>query len=173
MTPDFFDLNYLSNGSSTQRKGFQAIRDLGIMDSMKEYTPVVVGTLPLDLFTDKSDIDILCCYRSAEDYAEKVFFDLYAASHHFYINRKDLGGVESTTTSFEYEGFQFEIVGQKVPVKQQAGFRHMVAEWRILSEKDLTFKNEILELKRSGLKTEPAFAKALGLTGDPYEALLQ
>jgi hypothetical protein len=173
MTPDFFDLDYLAKGSSIQRRGFQAIQDLGIMNSMKEYTPVVVGTLPLDLFTDKSDIDILCCYHSAEDYAEKVFFDLYAASHHFYINRKDLGGVESMITTFEYEGFRFEIVGQKVPVKQQVAFRHMVAEWRILSEQDSTFRNEILELKRSGLKTEPAFAQALGLSGDPYEALLQ
>ncbi|GAA4445379.1 hypothetical protein GCM10023156_04920 [Novipirellula rosea] len=29
-----------------------------------------------------------------------------------------------------------------------------------------------MELKQSGLRTEPAFAEALGLSGDPYVAIL-
>ncbi|MNO76159.1 hypothetical protein D3C76_672280 [compost metagenome] len=35
------------------------------------------------------------------------------------------------------------------------------------------FRERIILLKTSGWKTEPAFAKALGLEGDPYEALLE
>ena len=34
------------------------------------------------------------------------------------------------------------------------------------------FKEQIRGLKRNGLKTEPAFAKLLGLNGDPYRAVL-
>lgn len=48
----------------------------------------------------------------------------------------------------------------------------MVAEWKILAEKGDSFKQKILELKRSGIKTEPAFAQMLGLKGDPYQAVL-
>jgi hypothetical protein len=173
LTKDFFDLSYLATGSAVQQNGLKAITSLGILEMWKEYDPVVVGTLPLDLFTDQSDIDILCCYTNAEDFAEKLFFDLHRMPINFYINRKDLGGVGSVLTTFEYDGFQFEIVGQEVPVTKQVAFRHMVAEWQILSQNDDAFKQKIFELKQGGLKTEPAFAEVMGLKGDPYEALLQ
>lgn len=170
---DFFDISYLAKGSAIQRKGFQALASLGIMNILKEYSPVVVGTLPLDLFTEKSDIDIVCCYDNAEDYAEKVFFDLDLVMNNFYINRKILGGVESMITNFEHDGFLFEIVAQNIPVREQLAFRHMVAEWKILSEKDAAFRKKVLDLKNNGVKTEPAFAQLLGLKGDPYQELLR
>ena len=49
----------------------------------------------------------------------------------------------------------------------------MMVEYQLLKEKGEGFKQQIIDLKKSGFKTEPAFAIALGLTGDPYEALLQ
>lgn len=50
--------------------------------------------------------------------------------------------------------------------------RHFLIEVRLLDLfEDL--KSRVIELKRSGLKTEPAFAKALGLAGDPYVAILK
>lgn len=170
---DFFDITYLSNGSAIQRKGFQAITSLGILDSLKEFNPVVVGTLPLDLFTEKSDIDIICCFPNAEEFAEQLFFKLDAASLNFHIHRKPLDGVDSLIASFEHEDFEFEIVAQKIQVREQVAYRHMIAEWKILSEKDSNFKQQVLELKNSGVKTEPAFAQVLGLDGDPYQELLR
>jgi uncharacterized protein DUF4269 len=58
-------------------------------------------------------------------------------------------------------------------VKEQLAFRHLVAEWRILSGQDALFKRKILELKERGIKTEPVFAQLLGLAGDPYQELLR
>jgi len=44
---------------------------------------------------------------------------------------------------------------------------------RLLQERGEAFRREIIALKQRAYKTEPAFAKALGLEGDPYLALLR
>ena len=49
----------------------------------------------------------------------------------------------------------------------------MIIENDILKEKGLDFKQKIKQLKSDGLKTEPAFAKLLGLQGNPYIELLK
>jgi hypothetical protein len=49
----------------------------------------------------------------------------------------------------------------------------MLIEHSLLTEKGEHFRQEIIKLKRQGLKTEPAFAKLLGLDGDPYKAILK
>ena len=48
----------------------------------------------------------------------------------------------------------------------------MIIEHKILQENDEKFRRDIIKLKERGLKTEPAFAKLLGLEGNPYQALL-
>ena len=73
---------------------------------------------------------------------------------------------------FQLEEFKVEIFGQNIPSKEQYAFRHMLIEHQILLQKGETFRQEIVKLKKKGLKTEPAFANILGLTGDPYKALL-
>jgi hypothetical protein len=162
MTPDFFDIGYLSKGSVIQQAGYRAINSCGIMTLLKEFNPVVVGTLPLDLFTYMSDIDIICHYTDASKFQST----LRNAS------RTVLGGIESVIASFEYDKFQFEIVGQPVPVTEQVAYRHLISEWNILAANDDTFRARVLALKRKGIKTEPAFAQIMGIKGDPYQALL-
>jgi hypothetical protein len=162
MMPDFFDLTYLSNGSAIQQHGCRAIVSSGILNLLKEYTPVVVGTLPLDLFTDKSDIDIICHVDDADKFC----------SHFHHSVKAKLNGVDSVIVKFEFDGFDFEVVGQPLPVTEQVAYKHMVVEWNILSSNDDEFREQIISLKKSGMKTELAFAQMLGLEGDPYAAVL-
>ena len=63
-------------------------------------------------------------------------------------------------------------LGQACPVSQQRAYRHMVVEARLLELGGEPLQSAIIALKRSGLKTEPAFARCLGIHGDPYLALL-
>jgi hypothetical protein len=162
MTPDFFDLTYLSKGSAVQQAGLRAITDSGIMNLLKEFSPVVVGTLPLDLFVSTSDIDVICYFSDIETFESRLSNP----------SRRNLNGIESVISNFDFNGFEFEIVGQPIPVREQLAYRHMLIEWDILESRPESFRKEIIKLKQNGIKTEPAFARLLDLVGDPYQALL-
>ncbi len=51
-------------------------------------------------------------------------------------------------------------------------YRHMIKEYEILKMYGEEFRKQIIQLKRQGLKTEPAFGVLLGLKNDPYIELL-
>ncbi|MFQ5796001.1 MAG: DUF4269 domain-containing protein, partial [Candidatus Bipolaricaulia bacterium] len=55
----------------------------------------------------------------------------------------------------------------------QNAYRHMAVEARLLAIGGEQARQEIRRLKRTGLKTEPAFACYFNLEGDPYQVLLQ
>lgn len=57
--------------------------------------------------------------------------------------------------------------------KKQNGYKHMIIEERILNILGEKSREWIKDLKRTGLKTEPAFTKLLKLQGDPYDILLE
>jgi hypothetical protein len=75
--------------------------------------------------------------------------------------------------SFEAEGWQFEIFGQARPVAEQQGWRHFLVEQRLLAIGGPWLRTAVMAKRREGAKTEPAFAAALDLQGDPYQALLE
>nr|WP_255539722.1 DUF4269 domain-containing protein [Parapedobacter sp. ISTM3] len=75
--------------------------------------------------------------------------------------------------NFFLDGFEIEIFGQRIPTRQQFAYRHLIVEHNLLNKHGEKFRQQIIELKRQGRKTEPAFALALGLTGDPYTELLK
>ena len=75
--PDWFDLRYLRNGSPRQRAAYQAIENVGVLERLAPFTPVLAGTIPLELDLPASDLDILCEYLIA--YVEK--FPISALNH--------------------------------------------------------------------------------------------
>ena len=80
--------------------------------------------------------------------------------------------IETTIARFNTNSFEIEIFGQNIPVEQQNAYRHMLTEYKILQQKGVVFKRKVTALKKQGLKTEPAFARLLGIKGNPYEELL-
>lgn len=71
------------------------------------------------------------------------------------------------------DGFEVEIFGQTTPTRSQFAYRHMIIEYNLLNKYGEAFRQQIIELKQEGYKTEPAFAIALDLTGNPYLELLK
>lgn len=96
----------------------------------------------------------------------------YGKLERFTLNELTVQEIPTMICNFTFEYMDFEIFAQPIPVVEQNAYRHMIIEHHLLMTFPL-IRDEIIHLKRQGLKTEPAFAKVLGLSGDPYEELLK
>jgi len=169
---NFKNIEYLKAGILQQQLAYIELINIGVFDKLSKYNPILAGTIPIDIGLPESDLDIICeCDDHAEfsDYLIKIF----GSRDEFKIDTQFYSGIKSTIARFKGEKFNIEIFGQSIPTEKQYAYRHMLIEYRILREKGEKFKSETYDLKKSGLKTEPAFAKLLGLGGNPYEELLK
>jgi hypothetical protein len=166
------DVSYLLDGNERQQSAHSALHDLGVFDVLFEYTPVLVGTVPIGVDVEDSDLDIVC-YAPDLDRFSRLVIAAFGRSDGFRIKEKSIKGIRSVVASFHHAGFRVEIFGQPVEVTEQHAYRHMVVEHRLLTIGGSAARDGIRALKRDGVKTEPAFAHYFGLAGDPYERLLE
>lgn len=148
----------------------QAIDRVRILDVLADFDARIAGTLPIGLAVGGSDIDVICYANDALPFAEAIwahFRDLdsfclfqWTSNDHPVIAR------------FLFAGWPFEIFGGSRPVDEQAAWRHFAIEKRLLDLDDGRLRSAVMALRAKGQKTEPAFAAALGIEGDPYRALL-
>jgi ribosomal protein S18 acetylase RimI-like enzyme len=141
-----------------------------LFHQLAPFQPTLIGTFPLGLQVDGSDLDIACTCEDLDAFERALrtaLSDLGIAQP-----RIERSPIPAVVAAFSLGDDAIEIFGQALPVTAQRGFRHMVVEGQLLVIGGAALAARIRELRRSGVKTEPAFAQALGLTGDPYEALL-
>lgn len=168
----FDTITHLATGTPRQKQTYNVLAEHRIMELLMPYSPILVGTIPINIDIEGSDLDVLCEYQNKETFVNHIH-QHFSSFPQFKLTETTINEQETVLANFMADAFEIEIFGQKTPVKQQYGYRHMVIEHELLQRKSETFRQEIINLKKQGLKTEPAFAKALGLTGNPYEALLQ
>lgn len=168
---DFRTINYLENGNERQKMAYSCLADLRIFEILKQFNPLLAGTIPINIDIENSDLDIIC-----ECVDVDLFYDFlienFGNQTSFSIAKLVVRNTASIVASFESKEFSIEIFGQNCPSHLQNAFLHMLAENLVLQENGEAFRQEIIQLKRLGYKTEPAFAKALNLSGDPYDAIL-
>lgn len=85
--------------------------------------------------------------------------------------RSDAYGTTAVIAQFDLKGFPVEIFAQDLDPIHQNAYRHMCTEYALLQRYGDDFRHQILELKKNGVKTEPAFGRLLQLQ-DPYRDLL-
>lgn len=169
---NFFNISYLSTGSEAQQSAFKVLQKSKILDTLHNYSATLVGTYPIDIAIESSDLDIICEVHEHGQFMailKKSFSDKIG----FEVIQKEIRNEMITICRFDDAGFKFEIFGQDKPVHKQWAYRHMVIEHQLLEKYGAAFKSKVIELKKKGIKTEAAFAILLQLHGDPYEALLQ
>jgi hypothetical protein len=167
---DFTNIAYLENGNPRQKTAFAILTDNKILNKLKEFDPILVGTIPIEIDIENSDLDIICCFRDKDVFINKAKY-YFEHEIRFKITVQD--GPYAITVQFKIDDFDIEIFGQSIPTKHQLAYRHMMVEYKIILERGELFKQRIIDLKRQGFKTEPAFAEELGLEGDPYTELLK
>lgn len=168
---NFLTVDYLLKGTQTQIAAFHALKDSQTLEKLSRYCPVLIGTIPINIDIPGSDIDIACYWRDPFEFINTLNREFHEFEG-FRVSSKDQKTKKSIVARFRFGGFDFEIFGQSTPVTEQMGYRHMIIEHRLLEEKGEAFRQAIIALKKSGMKTEPAFARLLDIDGDPYEGLL-
>jgi hypothetical protein len=167
----FESITYLKNGTTSQKRAYKSIKQLGIMEEFKDLTPILCGTVPLDIDCKGSDLDIIMEVKDFDQFKIRVIKQ-YGNMQNFKLKVLTIRGELSIKANFIYSGFEYELFGQSKPVKEQYAYQHMIIE-HVLLEKFPHIRDVIIMLKKQGYKTEPAFCKVLGIEGDPYEGLVE
>jgi len=166
-------MTHLASGNERQRSAARALKQSGLMELLAAYHPYPAGTVPIDIDVPGSDIDLLC---EAEDLKRfrAVVHQALGDMEGFQCTpvTRETGVPPYVVCSVSTGGWPVEIFAQSMPVRQQNAYRHMLVEWALLTHWGREGHKEIRRLKNKGMKTEPAFAYALGLSGDPYAELL-
>ncbi|MED0704769.1 DUF4269 domain-containing protein [Aneurinibacillus aneurinilyticus] len=163
-------INYLNSGSQNQRRAFNVINKLGILNDLAKYNPVLCGTIPISIDVEGSDLDIVMEVHDFKIFKYEIN-SLYNKHDKFVLSEKMIRSTPTITANFEFGGFEFELFGQPRAVEQQNAYRHMIIEHHLLRMYP-HIKPEIIRLKKEGMKTEPAFAQVFGLKGNPYDEIL-
>ncbi|WP_096187870.1 DUF4269 domain-containing protein [Evansella halocellulosilytica] len=169
----FTTIDYLKEGSVIQQKAYHAITSLELMNDLVQYTPVLCGTIPINIHLTNSDLDII--FEVQEDQFstfEKSVHRLYGHYDHFKVKHMTIRHTPVFKANFHFGGFEFELFAQPISVTKQRAYQHMVVEHALLNLFP-ELKERIIELKENGYKTEPAFAQALNIQGDPYDELIR
>jgi hypothetical protein len=167
------DMRYLQAGNSRQQRAYAVLQELAIATVLRDFDPVLAGTIPLGIDLPESDLDIICEVPAArQELFEALLRQQYGQLAGFQLARASIGGHESIVCNFQYAGSELELFGQGLPTRRQNAYRHLVVEQAILDAGGPEWRAAVVRLKRRGLKTEPAFALLLQLPGNPYDALL-
>ena len=172
MHSNFLDIGYLRQGTAQQQKAHAVLMKHALLTVLGDYSPVLVGTIPINIDIPSSDLDIICYCKIKEDFRSDLIRN-FSAYDNFRVYDATRFEPEAVVCNFLVDDFAVEVFGQNTPVTQQPAYRHMLIEYRLLAKYSKSFRAEIIKLKEQGLKTEPAFARLLGLHGDPYTELLK
>lgn len=150
---------------------FNALQESKILKNFKKFAPFVAGTFPLGIHTKQSDIDVLMNAENLNEVDIMLKAD-YGTLEGFTSKYLDVDGLETLIVNFNLNAVSFEIFAQNRMVTKQKAYLHFQIEERLLKLGGDKLKKVIIEKRQSGLKTEPAFAQALGIKGDAYNELL-
>lgn len=140
---DFTRIDYLKEGNERQKKAYEILTKYHVFEKMKDYSPILAGTVPLEIDIKGSDLDII--FEVDLKYEQDFLDDLLCCQlipQDVEVEHPVISSEKCITLNFILEGFPIEIFGQNKPTTQQNAYLHMVAEYKILQEKGEKFKQK-------------------------------
>lgn len=163
-------LKHLQQGDGMQRAAARSVKQTRILKLLEPYTPLIVGTLPIDVHLPGSDLDIICQVKARATFAA-LLVRQFGKRPHFALRRTTLQKRPAIVCRFGHRDTLFEIVGMPIKTPSQRAYVHLMVEADLLNVGGRAARAAIRRLKHRGLKTEPAFAEYFGLGGKPYHAI--
>lgn len=157
---NFLTIDYLEHGNEIQHNVFHLLRNHQILEKLDTYKPIVVGTIPIEINIENSDIDIIgetSNFEKATNHLTENF------SHYieFKIDQLINNNETCLTCNFRIDTFEIEIyLENKIPTEQNA-YRHMLIEAKLLENLTNHSKTKSSNLKRMGTKLNLLLQKFL------------
>lgn len=129
----------------------------------------LVSTVAIGLDRPGSDLDIVCRHLDPAAFAAAL------AAQGWQVAQKgaDIWLAEQTVTGADGHPWPLELYITPDPLERLNGWRHLSLMAALLAHFGEPFHQAVLRLRfDEGLKGEAAMCRLLGLSGDPYEALL-
>ena len=118
----FFRYIVLAKGNSKQRLAYTILRKHSILDILQDYSPIVVGTIPIEIDIESSDIDIIC---EVSDF--KIFDTLITSNFSSYKNFVSDSNENIYVASFLIDELIIDIYAERNPSQNQNAYLH--ANW--------------------------------------------
>ena len=147
------------------------LENAGVFAAVAPFDGRFIGSIPLDLHGEGADADIVCQAQNLDLFVVTLTA-AFGNRPGFRAQVAPYLGRPSSIVKFAVGGLPVEVFARPEPVEAHESFRHHRAAQRLLALGGLALANQVRGLKAAGLKTEPAFAVALGLEGDPSLAML-
>ena len=112
---DFTTIDYLRNGNERQKRAYQILTKHRLFEKLKDYHPILAGTVPIEIDVDGSDLDIICevDLRFEEDFLDDLMFSKFIP-HNIEVKVENpiINGEKCIILNFKLEEFPIEIFGQ-------------------------------------------------------------
>lgn len=167
---DWRNISYLEHGTPRQRLAYSCLTDLNIFEKLKDFDPILVSTVCIDIDTPTSDLDIIC------EIHDPALFETVVAEHFGNFSRFNVRRSESDPSAvvcqFFTDTFEIEVFAHNIPTERQNAYRHLIQINRVIKLGGTATREAVRHRKLTGMKTEPAVAHLLQLAGEPYQAVL-
>src|SRR5688500_12919634 len=106
---NFETLDYLKDGNDRQKNAYAVLNQAEIFKKLQAFNPLLVGTIPIAIDIETSDLDIVCCCRDQKAFSEYLKDSFgHFSSFRIWQNLE----MKATLAGFNAGNFQIEIFGQ-------------------------------------------------------------